>query len=153
MYTIQLMTLADVDKVYNIEYQCFAPHHWTKAMFEHEINNNDYANYYLLCKADVVIGYIGVWHLFEDIEITNFAIAPDFRGQKLGQLLLKLVLLDKKNQGAKYAFLEVRVSNHIAQNLYRQVGFEVIDIRKKYYADNGEDAYVMKKTFKEGELI
>jgi S1-C subfamily serine protease len=42
--------------------------------------------------------------------------------------------------------LEVRKSNHLAQRLYSNFGFEISGIRKKYYADNYEDALIMWKT-------
>ena len=40
--------------------------------------------------------------------------------------------------------LEVRVSNVVAINLYKSVGFNIVATRKKYY-ENGEDAYLMLK--------
>jgi ribosomal-protein-alanine N-acetyltransferase len=39
--------------------------------------------------------------------------------------------------------LEVRVSNDSAQALYRKYGFERQGLRRRYYSDNGEDAYIM----------
>jgi [ribosomal protein S18]-alanine N-acetyltransferase len=39
--------------------------------------------------------------------------------------------------------LEVRLSNHVAQSLYRKLGFQDGGIRKNYYSDNQEDALVM----------
>lgn len=48
-----------------------------------------------------------------------------------------------KEKGAKTMTLEVRVSNHIAQSLYRKLGFQNGGIRKSYYTDNHEDALVM----------
>lgn len=39
--------------------------------------------------------------------------------------------------------LEVRVSNIVAQSLYRKLGFLNGGIRKRYYSDNQEDALVM----------
>ncbi len=40
--------------------------------------------------------------------------------------------------------LEVRVSNEVAQSLYRSLGgFHVADQLKSYYSDGGEDAYYM----------
>ncbi len=41
-------------------------------------------------------------------------------------------------------FLEVRVSNETAKNIYQKYGFQVISTRKAYYPD-GEDAYVMRR--------
>ena len=39
--------------------------------------------------------------------------------------------------------LEVRVSNIVAQNLYKKYGFKLAGIRKEYYSDNKEDAMIM----------
>ena len=47
------------------------------------------------------------------------------------------------NLGAAYATLEVRVSNERAQHLYKSLGFVSVGKRKRYYEDNGEDAWLM----------
>ena len=47
------------------------------------------------------------------------------------------------NLGACYATLEVRVSNERAQHLYKSFGFVSVGKRKRYYEDNGEDAFLM----------
>ena len=39
--------------------------------------------------------------------------------------------------------LEVRVSNFVAQNLYKKFGFTERGVRKGYYTDNREDALIM----------
>jgi ribosomal-protein-alanine N-acetyltransferase len=44
---------------------------------------------------------------------------------------------------AEFVTLEVRVSNTIAQNLYRKYGFTEVGLRHRYYHDNGEDALLM----------
>jgi ribosomal-protein-alanine N-acetyltransferase len=53
-------------------------------------------------------------------------------------LLYKSIALD-----AVLATLEVRVSNEVARALYAKYGFEVVGRRKRYYADNQEDALIM----------
>ena len=45
--------------------------------------------------------------------------------------------------GCNDIFLEVRVSNRDALHLYRKLGYEVLSVRKNYYSDPVEDAYVM----------
>jgi len=45
---------------------------------------------------------------------------------------------------AKQCFLEVRVTNMPAINLYRKLGFQITKTIKSYYMD-GEDAYVMSR--------
>ena len=39
--------------------------------------------------------------------------------------------------------MEVRVSNHVAQSMYTKYGFKEVGLRKRYYTDNNEDAYIM----------
>jgi ribosomal-protein-alanine N-acetyltransferase len=48
-----------------------------------------------------------------------------------------------KDMGARSMTLEVRVTNNVAQSLYRKLGFQNGGIRKNYYTDNQEDALVM----------
>ena len=45
--------------------------------------------------------------------------------------------------GAQYLTLEVRVSNTLAQNMYRKYGFKETGVRRRYYSDNNEDALIM----------
>jgi vacuolar-type H+-ATPase subunit F/Vma7 len=52
---------------------------------------------------------------------------------------------------ASFASLHVRVSNRAALHMYKEnLGFEILGVEKGYYADK-EDAYKMKKYFKEEE--
>jgi ribosomal-protein-alanine N-acetyltransferase len=95
---------------------------------------------YLVAKDDQkVAGYIGVEKILDETHIINMAVHPDYRGKGVGNRLMQHVLNDED-----VFFLEVRVSNETAKNIYQRYGFKVIDTRKKYYAD-GEDAYVMRR--------
>ena len=47
--------------------------------------------------------------------------------------------------GVKYLTLEVRRSNLNAQELYQKTGFVHMGVRRKYYLDNNEDAFIMWK--------
>jgi hypothetical protein len=40
--------------------------------------------------------------------------------------------------------LEVRVSNKRAQKLYEKYEFRTVDVKKRYYRNNNEDAYDMR---------
>ena len=66
---------------------------------------------------------------------------------KLGESLLRIAIETAKERGAEGMTLEVRVSNKIAQSLYRKFGFQAGGIRKGYYSDNHEDALVMWVNF------
>jgi ribosomal-protein-alanine N-acetyltransferase len=58
-------------------------------------------------------------------------------------MLLTEALNESVRRGAQVSTLEVRASNLVAQALYRDFGYDVINRRKHYYADNGEDALLM----------
>jgi [ribosomal protein S18]-alanine N-acetyltransferase len=116
---------------------------WSRESFYNEIHNNQFATYVVLEDGDKIIGYCGVWIIVDEAHITNIAVLPDYRGRKLGDALLAKVIDVAKEKGAKSMTLEVRVSNVVAQNLYRKFGFKNGGIRKGYYTDNQEDALVM----------
>ncbi|MEQ6378709.1 ribosomal protein S18-alanine N-acetyltransferase [Bacillaceae bacterium S4-13-56] len=136
------MELEDVDQVHNIEELSFATP-WSKEAFINEIEQNKFATYIVLELEGVIVGYCGVWLVIDEAHITNIAILPEFRGKKLGEFLFKHVIDFAKKKGATLLSLEVRVSNIVAQKLYRKFGLIPGGIRKNYYVDNQEDAVVM----------
>ncbi len=90
-----------------------------------------------------VVGYAGLWMMVNEAHVTTIAVAPDYQGRGLGELLL-LSLIDKGIElGAYCVTLEVRVSNFVAQSLYRKYTFRETGMRRRYYSDNGEDAHIM----------
>lgn len=44
---------------------------------------NEHAHYIVLEKDGRVIGYCGLWIIIDESHITNIAILPEYRGQKL----------------------------------------------------------------------
>jgi ribosomal-protein-alanine N-acetyltransferase len=79
----------------------------------------------------------------DEAHITTIGVLPEYRGQGLGELLLVTLFTDAMRRGAEWVTLEVRVSNESAQALYYKYGFTQQGVRRRYYSDNGEDAYIM----------
>ncbi|MFD2444212.1 ribosomal protein S18-alanine N-acetyltransferase [Bacillus sp. CGMCC 1.16607] len=138
----RFMQEEDIDQIVNIEKLSFAVP-WSKESFYNELHNNQFAKYVVLEENEKIIGYCGVWMIVDEAHITNIAVLPEYRGRNLGDALLAKVMETVKEMGAKTVTLEVRVSNTVAQNLYRKYGFKNGGIRKNYYSDNLEDALVM----------
>ncbi|MCO7128009.1 ribosomal protein S18-alanine N-acetyltransferase [Sporolactobacillus shoreicorticis] len=139
---IRPMTAEDIDQVMVVEYSAFdVP--WSRQAFENEITGNHFASYFVAELDGRIIGYCGVWVIVDEAHITNLAVLEGYRGFKVGESLLRQVMLHAVSQQARSMSLEVRVSNKIAQNLYRKLGFKNGGIRKNYYSNNGEDALVM----------
>lgn len=83
-----------------------------------------------------------------EAQILNLTVAPAARRLGLGRALLRRFLADAKARGAAQCFLEVRVSNLPAIELYACEGFMPVARRIGYYpADAGarEDALVMRR--------
>jgi ribosomal-protein-alanine N-acetyltransferase len=90
-----------------------------------------------------IVGFAGMWLMLDEAHITTIAIHPEYRGQGLGELQLSSLIGIAYEINAQRVTLEVRVSNSVAQNLYRKYGFMVVGTRRRYYSDNNEDAYIM----------
>lgn len=93
-------------------------------------------------ETDAVIGYAGAIYAFDSADVALVAVSPKRRRLGYGASLLKSLLKKLEKLGVKNVFLEVRVTNESAKNLYKKMGFSTVGIRKKYY-ENGEDALVM----------
>ncbi|ANB57003.1 ribosomal-protein-alanine acetyltransferase [Anoxybacillus sp. B7M1] len=136
------MTLNDIDDVLAIEKASFTLP-WSREAFYNELVHNQYAKYVVMEHNGHMIGYCGMWVVIDEAHITNVAVLPEYRGKKLGEALMRMMMETARQLGAITMTLEVRVSNHVAQSLYRKLGFLNGGIRKKYYPDNQEDALVM----------
>jgi ribosomal-protein-alanine N-acetyltransferase len=90
-----------------------------------------------------IIGFAGIWMMVDEAHLVTIAIAPGQRGKGLGELLLVSATDLACILGASKMTLEVRVSNHVAQSLYRKYGYKNEGVRRRYYSDNGEDALIM----------
>ncbi|KZE65647.1 ribosomal-protein-alanine acetyltransferase [Fictibacillus phosphorivorans] len=141
-YTFRLAKVSDIDDILGIEQASFTVP-WSREAFYREIVENQFAYYLVIEDSFQPIGYCGIWLVMDEAHVTNIAILPSYRGRRLGEMLMREAIKLARTQGARTMTLEARVSNHVAQNLYKKLGFEAGGIRKNYYSDNGEDALVM----------
>ena len=94
-------------------------------------------------ELETIVGYTGMWLMLDEAHVTTIAVDPPFRGEGIGDLLL-IALIDRACfLGAETVTLECRVSNKLAQRLYRKYLFHDAGTRKRYYSDDGEDALIM----------
>lgn len=147
--TIRSMKLEDIATICEIEIEAFATP-WSEAAFYNELVSNHFAHYIVLqhTGTDEIIGYGGMWVVMDEAHVTNVAIREHWRGRKLGELLMRELQRMALERGADKMTLEVRVTNEIAQNLYRKLGFVPSGIRPRYYSDNDEDALIMWATLR-----
>jgi len=94
-----------------------------------------------------IIGHMVVMNALDEAHLLNITIAPAWRRQGLGRVLLERAMEAAKEKHIRELFLEVRPSNGSAIAMYEKLGFEAFALRKGYYpAEQGrEDALVMRK--------
>lgn len=144
------MQKEDIEGVCEIERLSFnIP--WSKEAFIYENCNSN--TVYVVAKFDnKVVGYIGFYNICGEAHINNIAVLPNYRGNGIGDKLLQFLIQYCEKNDILAATLEVRVSNVIAQRLYKKHGFNVEGIRKGYYGDTNEDALIMwRRGIKSGE--
>ncbi|MEH7085120.1 ribosomal protein S18-alanine N-acetyltransferase [Neobacillus drentensis] len=141
-FVFRNMREEDIDQILEVEHASFTTP-WSRDAFYNELHNNRFAVYIVLEENNKILGYCGAWIVIDEAHVTNVAILPEFRGRKLGEAILRKMMSVAREMGAKSMTLEVRVTNHVAQSLYRKLGFQNGGIRKNYYSDNQEDGLVM----------
>ena len=138
------MTMKYIDDVVVVESLSFKIP-WSKNSFIEEIKNNKFARYIVAGIDGKIVGYAGMWKVFDEGHITNVAVHPEYRGRGIGSALVKGLIQIAAREEITSMTLEVRESNSVAQKLYSRHGFVNSGERKNYYSDNGENAIIMWK--------
>jgi [ribosomal protein S18]-alanine N-acetyltransferase len=93
--------------------------------------------------VEYILGFVGEWIMVDEAHIINIAVRESHRGKGIGELLLISGIEMATNLKASVVTLEVRASNSVAQNLYTKYGLAKVGVRRGYYTDNKEDAFIM----------
>ena len=142
--SVRDMYLSDLDAVVGIERASF-PTPWSRASFQSELMENNFAAYSVLDFHGRVVAYGGMWIILDEAHVTNVAVHPDFRGCHLGERMMTGLMERARSLNALRMTLEVRRSNLVAQSLYQKLGFVQLGVRRGYYSDPREDAFIMWK--------
>jgi len=140
--TIEPMREADVPAVQIIERDIFSTP-WPRNAYYRELASRNSAHYIVLRKDEEIVGYAGMWRMYDEAHVTTIGVRHDVQHSGYGRVLFAALVQAAYDMGAKWVTLEVRTSNDNAMRMYEAFGFKVIGRRKGYYTDNGEDAIVM----------
>ncbi len=131
-------TSQDIDAVLAIEQLAYQSP-WRRVQFSQSLDNpNTLANLMYIDRQ--LVGYSVALRTPDFTDLLNICIHPQHQHQGLGVQLFQHFLSTTDTQAT---FIEVRLSNDNAISFYQKLGFETINLRKKYYAD-GEDAKIMR---------
>ena len=140
-------SMPTVFQLNNIEKACFGRDAWT-------INNliSEYKNSFSHIFGEVVdgkvIGYVCVRVMYEEAQICNIAVLPEFRRQGIATKLLQTVAEFSVTQSCERCELEVNVANVAAVEMYKKCGYVIAGTRANFYRRTrypSRDAYTMVK--------
>lgn len=145
---IRAMRFSDLSEILDIEKQIYE-FPWPRRAFEDCLRLGYYC--VLVCERaarseELVCGYGIMDSGGAEAHICNVSVAEDYQRQGMGRFLMDALLARARRKGAKGAYLEVRPSNHGAQDFYRKLGFHHVNTRRDYYrARVGvEDAWIFR---------
>ncbi|MEP6986186.1 MAG: ribosomal protein S18-alanine N-acetyltransferase [Chloroflexota bacterium] len=159
---LRYMTVADLPQVTEIDRLSFEIP-WSEKSYRYEINESSQSFMVVLewnrqqtatrwqrwlkihpYAEHRIVGYGGMWHIAGEAHISTIAVHPKGRGRGWGEILLAGMVQRGIVLEAEEVALEVRVSNQRAQRLYQKYAFRTVDVKQRYYRNNGEDAYDMR---------
>ncbi|OJX34014.1 MAG: ribosomal-protein-alanine N-acetyltransferase [Burkholderiales bacterium 68-12] len=142
---LEPLSLAQLDAVLAIEQQAHA-HPWSRRHFTDALASGYRID--LLRGGDSVLGYFVAMAGVDEAHLLNLTVAPAFQRQGWAQVLLDALALWARGLGLQWLWLEVRVGNERARQVYAAHGFQQVGVRKGYYplaAGAREDAIVMSR--------
>lgn len=149
---IRRMTPADVPVVAALEKKCFSMPWSEKAYLETLANENAL---YLVAESSgagkQIVGMCGVLDILGEGDISNVAVEEGFRRQGIAKKLLQELLIQGESRGINAFTLEVRATNKEAIGLYEKFGFVSEGVRKNFYENPKEDAFIMWKRREKGQ--
>lgn len=93
-------------------------------------------------RAELIVGFIGVWMMPDEAHIVTIATRESHRRRGIAEKLLISAIDIAQARRRPMLTLEVRVSNEAAIALYDKYGLMEVGRRPRYYSDNHEDAYI-----------
>lgn len=141
---ITKMTEKDCIELAELDKNCFSVP-WSEQSFLEETKNK-LATYLLAKDNGKIVGYCGFWRVSGEVQVTNIAVLPEYRRQKIAKTLAEEML--KLCGEDEQIVLEVRKSNEIAISFYKKLGFSEAGIRKQFYRNPDEDGITMIRRIK-----
>lgn len=138
------LRIDDLDRLLEVENQCYS-HPWTRGNFIDSMAMG-YAMQLLWVEQEL-IGYFVAMQGVDELHLLNITVNPRYQRQGWAQVLLEQLRSWAATVQAQAIWLEVRISNVRAQQIYLQFGFESVGLRKRYYPVSHverEDAMVMR---------
>ena len=152
-FTLRQFSPSDIDRVMDINRVCL-PENYSTHFFMDLYKRfpetfivameDGEAVGYIMCRIESGLPSLRSFERPKKGHIISVAVLPQYRGRGIGYSLAQSALKTMSHYKARECYLEVRVSNMTAVNLYRKLDFKITRTIRGYYAD-GESAYMMTR--------
>ena len=116
---------------------------WSQGIFLKTLQSRSIS--FVIISEEKVIAFCIANTVLDECHLQNISVLETMRRQGVGNFMLDILKKRMNLSDIKTILLEVRKSNKVAQDFYRENGFQELSIRKDYYqTKNGrEDAIIM----------
>ncbi len=133
----------DILAISELEKECFPQEPWSYKMLASSFESENFFGVVAVDGGEI-IGYGGITLAVDTADVDNVAVSEPYRNSGVGTAIINELIKIAAQGGAKKLFLEVRVSNSVAMEMYIKNGFKGVYARTRYYSD-GEDCLVMAR--------
>ncbi len=143
---VRQFATGDLDSILAIQNRCPQASRWSAQAYLRLVS--DPGGAILVAELDTattpkVLGFLAIHRIVDQAEVLNLAVDPDHQRQGAGRALFEEIRKRLLAEGTKRIYLEVRPSNKPALAFYYSLGFGLHSLRKDYYQQPLEDAFVM----------
>lgn len=152
-FALRRFNPSDLERVMHINRACL-PENYTPSFFMGlykrfpatflVAEDDDKVVGYIMCRIETRLPNFKIISTTKKGHVISIAVLPQYQHRGVGCALMQEAMRSMLVYNAKECFLEVRVSNTLAVDLYRKVGFKITRTLGGYYTD-GEDAYLMAR--------
>lgn len=133
-------TIKDLSELKQLEAVCFDDVHEN---FEYVLTSENHLYFYILDAKNHICAYIGASISLDESELLYVCVSEAYRKKGYAKELFLKLINELKLRNVNKLFLEVNENNTAAINLYKKIGFTLINKRRNYYGN--ETALVMLK--------
>jgi len=138
---VRIAHLKDVDEIYLLHKKNIL-NNWSYDMLVDDYKQPS-SSYYVYTINNKIVAYIAISIVVDEITITDIVVDEKYRNTGIATKLINHVEEIAKEKKVVSIFLEVRINNESAINLYKKLNFYKISVRKDYYNNPVCDAIVM----------
>jgi [ribosomal protein S18]-alanine N-acetyltransferase len=139
--SVRYMKLSDIPAVLAIETQAFTSP-WSEESLRSEVGAHGSVARVAVYRGNIA-GFVMARTVLDEAQLLHIAVMQEYRRRGIARLLMEDLIDFLRSSGTVKIFLEVRISNIAAINLYRSLDFTGCGTRTCYYRNPAEDAKVM----------